>query len=109
MGQVMRTERELEEARAAVQLLELRLAAEEAAKATATRAMRGLAVRLHRALCRLDHAALECTWYTVADADDAEAADWTEERHAWWLEVARVGVGLQAELGWTVVEPAEAA
>lgn len=103
---VTRTEQELARAQALVAELEARRLAEETAKASATPAVRALAVQLHSRLCPDDHVALECTWKTVPDHDSTELADWTEKDHAFWLEVARVGVGIQLELGWQVVEPA---
>jgi hypothetical protein len=89
------TERRLAEIEAERAVLLVKKSAEDALKAAASLRDRKLAVRVHKRLCPSDHATLACPWYAIPDADDADAADWTEEQHRRWLAIAVIG---QAEL-----------
>jgi hypothetical protein len=102
---VSRTEAELATLDARRQELLDQKAAEDAAKAAATVAVRTLAIAMHNALCPSNHAALACTWQTDPQCDAPEAANWTEPAHARWLGIVQMGVALQTQQGWTVSEP----
>ncbi|MFY0567066.1 hypothetical protein ACN28E_24955 [Archangium lansingense] len=99
-----RTEEELQAARELVVRLEAKKLEEDEAKADTTPAARGLAVALHRLLCANEHPA-GCSWNRDVTADDPDAADWTEERHQWWLDVTRSSLGWMVGNGWLVTPP----
>lgn len=101
-----RTDFELEEARARVAQLEAKQAEEEAAKASASPAVRELAVALHTLLCPDAHPE-GCGWFIDAAADEPEGADWTQEDHQLWLDRTRRALGWMAGHGWKVTPPGE--
>jgi len=99
------TEAQLAHHRAMVLQLENKKAKEDAARAADSPAVRQLAVSLHALWCPEHQAGVLCTWDTVADANNAELADWTDPKHQEWLGIARTSLGVQLKLGFRVFEP----
>lgn len=92
------TEIEIRSLQARLAALETKKLEEDAVKAGATEFDRKLAVRLHTRLCPSEHANLTCPWFAVANANDPNLADWTEEQHKRWIAIAVIGKQLLAEL-----------
>jgi len=104
-----KTQLELAEKRAEVEVLEARAAAEDAVLAATTPAIRALAVELHTKECPDNHALLECRWFSEDSvaADDPERADWTAPFHARWLALTRGSLSAAAGIGWKLIPPGE--
>lgn len=103
-----RTELELVSIEARRQALLEQKAKEDEIKSNVSIHVRRLAIRLHTGLCPTSHENLACTWYTDPQADNVDAADWTEIQHVRWLAIAQLGVSIQIEERWTVIEPSGA-
>ena len=101
-----RAEAELAQVEARRAILLAQVEAEREARDAAAAPLRSLAIRLHQAMCMERHDGTgACSWHADSQADNPDAADWTQLDHHRWLLVAHAGV-YHAQLdGWTVLPP----